>query len=345
MSEPSAGRAPRLPRLGGGVCGGVLIVLYLTALLAPWIALYPPNRQHRDAPNAPPMRLHLNAPSRWGSESVLYVHPERLVDSLRRRYEVDPSRRIPLLLGARGHLIAPADPDAEVFLVGSDALGRDLFSRLVYGSRVSLSVGLVGVAISTAIGLAIGVIAGYAGGLTDDLLMRLCEVMMALPAFFFLLALSAVIPPGLSPAQTFLLIVALMSFIRWAGFARVVRGIVAGVRELEYVQAARALGASPARVVVRHVVPAALGYSIVASTLAIPGFILGESALSLLGLGVQEPSTSWGSLLADAQNLTNLDRYPWILAPGVLIAVTTMAFNFLGDRLRDRLDPRTAGRT
>src|SRR5260221_7887317 len=164
--------------------------------------------------------------------------------------------------------------------------------------------------------------------------MRLCEVMMALPAFYFLLALAAVIPPGLSSAQTFVLIVVLMSFIRWAGFARVIRGMVTSIRELEYVQAARALGAGRTRTIVRHVVPATLGYTIVAATLAIPGFILGESALSLLGLGIQEPSTSSGSLLKDANNLANLDKYPWILAPGVCIAVTTMAFNFLGDQLR-----------
>jgi len=337
-----AGRPRR--RRGLALPALVLLLLYATAAAAPWVALYPPNRQHRDAPNAPPMRLHLNPPARW-SEGLLYVHPQEMVDSLRRRYVVDESRRIALAFGSRGHLLAPADPDACVFLVGSDALGRDLFSRLVYGARVSLSVGLVGVVISTVFGMAIGVVAGYLGGRTDDLLMRLCEVMMALPAFYFLLALSAVIPPGLSPAETFLIIVALMSFIRWAGFARVVRGIVASVRQLEYVQAARALGAGTPRILWRHVVPAARGYAIVTSTLAIPGFILGESALSLLGLGVQEPSTSWGALLSDAQNLTNLDRYPWILAPGVLIAVTTMAFNFLGDHLRDRLDPRATGRT
>ncbi|HVN83924.1 MAG TPA: ABC transporter permease [Candidatus Binatia bacterium] len=320
-----------------------LALLYLTAAAAPFVAPYDYTEQNRSFPHCPPSPLHLNAPTRW-TESVLYTYGYELVDPITRRYELQTAHRVPVRLFHDGHLFTTPDGAPKFFLLGTDGLGRDLFSRIIHGGRISLTIGLVGVAISFTLGTLVGSFVGYIGGWVDNLTMRLVEVEMSLPSFYFLLALAAVIPSWISSSLRFLLIVAIMSLINWAGFARIIRGMVSSLREGEYVLAARALGASRWRIVTRHLIPGTFGYTIVAATLAIPGFILGESALSLLGLGIQEPGASWGNLLAEAQNVQNLTKYPWILVPGLFIFVTIMAFNFLGDYLRERLDPRAAAR-
>ena len=319
-----------------------LVAFYLLAAASPFFASYDPAYQNREMPDCPPMALHLSAPSDW-SRGLFYTHPMHMQDKTARTYVADTSRRLDIRLFTRGHLFTTDSEREPYFMLGSDGLGRDLYSRIVYGSRVSMCVGLIGVLISFSLGITVGALSGYIGGTTDFLIMRWSEIEMSLPSFYFLLALAAVIPSGLSAVTTFFMIVAIMSFISWAGFARIIRGMAASVRSRPYVEAARAMGASRWRIITRHVIPSVMGYAIVAATLSIPGFILGESALSLLGLGIQEPAASWGNLLAQAQDVQNLARYPWILIPGVFIFLAVMSFNFLGDHLRDRLDPSTAG--
>ena len=319
-----------------------LAFFYLLAAASPFFASYNPTTQNRAMPDCPPMRLHLSAPADW-SRSLFYSHPMHMADPVERKYSVDASRRLDVHLFSRGHLFTTASEREPYFMLGSDGLGRDLYSRIVYGARVSMSVGLIGVLISFSLGITIGALSGYLGGMVDFVIMRWSEIEMSLPSFYFLLALAAVIPSGMSTVATFFMIVAIMSFISWAGFARIIRGMASSVRSRPYVEAARALGASRWRIITRHIIPSVLGYAVVAATLSIPGFILGESALSLLGLGIQEPAASWGNLLAQAQDVQNLARYPWILIPGIFIFLAVMSFNFLGDHLRDRLDPTIAG--
>jgi peptide/nickel transport system permease protein len=318
-----------------------LIFFYLLAAAAPFFAPYDPTLQYRELPDCPPMGLYLSPPSEW-SQGVLYTYPMRMTNPEERKFTEDRSRRVYLHWLSRGHLFTTDPADPPYFALGSEGLGRDLLSRIIYGSRVSMCVGLVGVLITFTLGITVGSFSGYIGGLTDNLIMRWSEIEMSLPSFYFLLALAAVIPAGMGTVQTFFMIVAIMSFISWAGFARIIRGMAASVRSRPYVEAARALGAPMMRVLALHVVPSVIGYAVVAATLAVPGFILGESALSLLGLGIQEPAASWGNLLAQAQDIQNLTRYPWILIPGGFIFLAVMSFNFLGDHLRDRLDPATA---
>jgi peptide/nickel transport system permease protein len=315
-----------------------LLVFYLFAAASSFIAPYDPVRQYRDQPDCPPMALHVT-PAVERAHGWFFAYPMKMVNPLARSFVEDHSRKTYLRFFYRGHLFTTESANLPWFMFGSEGLGRDLFSRIVYGARVSMCIGVVGVLISFSLGISVGAFSGYVGGAIDNLIMRWCEIEMSLPQFYFLLALAAVIPSGLSTVMTFFMIVAIMAFISWAGFARVIRGMAASVRETPFVEAGRALGGSRARQLRRHVIPSVMGFAAVSASLSIPGYLLGESALSLLGLGIQEPAASWGNMLSQAMDPQNILHYPWVLIPGIFISVAVMAFNFIGDHLRDYFDP------
>jgi peptide/nickel transport system permease protein len=239
------------------------------------------------------------------------------------------------------HLFGTGNPNFPVYLLGTDEYGRDIFTRVLYGSQISLSIGLIGICITFAFGMLMGGISGYFGGLSDDVIMRLCELIMSIPGLYLILALRAVFPAKMKSSTVYLLIMVILSFIRWAGTARVLRGMVLTLRERQYVLAARTLGQSNWRIIMRHLLPNTFSYVIVAATLSVPYYILGEVTLSYLGVGIQEPQASWGNMLTAAQNPDYLVHYPWLLAPGAAIFITVLAFNFLGDGLRDAVDTKS----
>jgi peptide/nickel transport system permease protein len=344
--------------------GAMLLVLYTMALFADILSPYPTDLQRRELFYHPPTPLRWRAgrgttfvsAGRHASGAWLWrphVAATRLAPGTAERTFVDdPNVLVPVrffvlsypyrflgLIPMRLHLFGTSER-APIFLLGTDELGRDVFSRLLRGSQISLSVGLIAIMITFSLGLVVGGISGYYGGAIDNVLMRFCEVIMSIPSFYLLLALAGVLPPTLPSGVTYILIIMILSFVGWAGLARVIRGIALSVREREYVEAARALGISDFKIVLRHVLPSTFSFAIVSATLAVPGYILGEAGLSFLGLGIREPMPSWGNMLTAAQKLEVLDRYHWILAPGFLIFITVMAFNFLGDGLRDALDPK-----
>jgi peptide/nickel transport system permease protein len=272
-----------------------------------------------------------------------------------RVYVTDHKARYPLKLFIRGeqykflglipmgrHLFG-VDAPGRLYLLGADSRGRDIFSRIIHGARISLSIGLLGVLISFALGLLIGGIAGYFGGRVDNILMRLCEMVMMVPGFYLLLALRAAVPDNFSSLQVYFAIVIILSFIGWAGLARIIRGMCLSLRERDYVLAAKSLGLNDLQIIIRHILPHTVSYSIAAVMLSIPGYILGESALSLIGLGIQDPFASWGNMLSEAMSIVRIHFAPWILWPAFFIFLSVVCFNVVGDALRDALDPMIKG--
>jgi len=330
-----------------------LAVMYVAAMFAGFIAPYRFDNTRHDLPFHAPMLTRIHVFDDQGRLTKPFVYGIIPIDPQLATYKDDESARYPVHFFTRGdnyrvlwlissniHLFGVDEP-GHLFLFGSDQVGQDIFSRILYGAQVSLSIGIVGIVISTIIGMIVGGIAGYFGGATDFALMRTVEVLLALPSLYFILILRQLFGAGTSSVQIYFIIVIILAFIGWATEARVIRGMVMSLKEHEYVIAARAMGFSNSRIIVRHILPNTFSFVIVTATLSVPFFILSEVALSFLGVGIQEPEASWGNMLVAAQNNRFLNDFPWVLIPGIFIFLAVMAWNFLGDGLRDAADPRT----
>lgn len=335
-------------------CVVILCLLYGGAVFAGFLSPYSFKNEERNYSYCPPTKIRFTD---HGKLAWPYVQGIQLTfdDNYKRVYIVDETKKYPLRLFAKGdeyklfgfiparHHLFGVDEGGRIYLLGADARGRDLFSRLLYGGRVSLSIGLIGVLISFSIGLIVGGIAGYYGGRVDNVLMRVCEMFMMVPGFYLLLALRAAVPDDFSSVQVYFSIIFILSFIGWAGLARIIRGMCLSLRERDYVLAAKSLGLSNLKIIIRHILPHTLSYSIFAVMLSIPSYILGESALSLIGLGIQDPFASWGNMLSDAMSIIRIKFAPWILFPAFFIFLTVICFNVIGNALRDSLDPMLKG--
>jgi peptide/nickel transport system permease protein len=337
-----------------------LIIMYAVAILAEFVAPYPQQWQELRHIYCPPQL------PKFSFQHGLYVNAVvRHIDpvTFRKTYREDKQDIIPLgffvkgepyklcglvpmqrhLFGANAEKYFRDNPQSKTvptfYLLGADMYGHDLYSRIIYGSRISLSVGIIGIVITFVLGLIVGGISGYIGGNTDNFIQRTIEIINAFPKLPLWLAFAAIMPPEWSPLTVYFGITVVLSLLGWTGLARVVRGKILALREEDYAIAARLLGASHSRILFIHLLPGFTSHIIVTVTLSVPGMILGETSLSFLGLGLRAPIVSWGVLLKDCMNLEAVQSYPWLLMPVVFIVISVLCFNFLGDGLRDAADP------
>lgn len=334
----------------------VTVMLYVVAVLPGFFAVNDPSQQNRRAVFHPPQALHFIDVSDAGGFSLRpYIHPyvlKRDPKTLASVYEEDRGRKVYLqmfgegyeysvlgLFNTRTHLFASQDAGQPLFFFGADRLGRCVFSRIMVGTQISLSVGLLGVLLSLTIGVVLGGISGYYGGRIDFTIQRVIELVLSLPTIPIWLALAAALPQDWPATLNYLMITVILSLTGWAQLARVVRGRFLSLRTEEFVTAARLDGASEGRIIFRHMLPSFSSHIIASISLAIPAMILAETSLSFLGLGLQPPTISWGVLLREAQNIRSIATAPWLFAPGAAVVLAVIALNFLGDGLRDASDP------
>ncbi len=331
--------------------GLILLILYFSVAFAEVLAPYSLDTRDVKHIYAPPQAPHL---FHQGSFVGPYVYGYKFtlnMQNLKREYSIDETKIQKLRFFCSGdeyafwglfktdfHVICPAE-GGTAFFVGTDRLGRDLLSRTFYGARISLTIGLVGILISFTLGIVIGGIAGYYGGIVDNLIQRVIEILRSFPELPLWMALSAILPVTWSPLLIFLGITVILAMLDWTGLARAVRSKLLSLREEDYCTAALMMGAKPKRIIFRHLLPGFMSHLIASASLSIPAMILGETALSFLGLGLRPPVTSWGVLLNEAQNINVVALYPWLMFPVLPVIVTILAFNFFGDGLRDAADP------
>lgn len=331
--------------------GAILILLYVSILASEFLAPYNLHTRNPDFIFAPPQQIHIFHQGEFVGPFVYSQDYTLNMDILRREYTDNISIIQPLRFFCHGdqyefwnlfesdlHLVCSAE-GANFFFLGTDRLGRDIWSRMIYGTRISLTVGLVGIILSFVLGISIGGAAGYFGGWVDNLAQRAIEILRSIPELPLWMGLSAALPVNWSPIAIFFGLTLILGLVDWPGLARAVRSKLLALREEDYCTAAILLGAPPSRIIYRHLLPNFMSHLIASATLSIPSMILAETALSFLGLGLRPPITSWGVLLVEAQNLEAVELYPWLLLPAVPVIITVLAFNFFGDGLRDAADP------